>query len=133
MACILYELLLIGQSPHYKFYAPGPRPSTWVLNCEPVKKMIFIQALPALGEMRLFGVAIGERPTHPPILEIRVINDEYIALPVPACGSLILPNLLRRPRTSVQVNHLRFMGFRTNDHHVTALHNLEGALLASWT
>src|SRR5260370_16181786 len=49
MAGILYELLLIGQSPHYEFYAPRFRPSTLVLHGAPVKKVVFIEALPALG------------------------------------------------------------------------------------
>ena len=134
MARVLYELLLIHQSPHDEFYTPWSRPSTRVLNCEPVKKTVFIQAFPALGQMRLLGVAIvTESSAHPPILEIRVINDECIALPVPARRSLVQTNVFRRTRASVQVNHLRFMRFRTNHHHVMALHNLEGALLASWT
>src|SRR6266700_6073913 len=63
MAGVLYELLLIGQSPHDEFYAPWFRPSTRVLHGEPVKKVVFIQALPAFGEMCLLGVAIGESPT----------------------------------------------------------------------
>src|SRR5260370_28528572 len=133
MAGVLYELLLIGQSPHDELYAPWLRPGTWVLNGEPVKKMVFIEALPALGEMRFLGVAKGESPAHPPLLEIRVIDHKRIVLPVPARSSLVQTNVLRRTRTSVQVNHLRFMGFWTNDHHVAALHNLEGALLTSWT
>src|SRR5258708_26471243 len=119
MARIIYQLLLVRQPPHYDFYAPWPRPGTGVLNGEPVKKVVFIQALPALGEMHLLGVAIAESPTHPPILEICVINDECIALPASPCGPLVETNVLRRTRPSVQVNHLRFMGFRTNHHHVT--------------
>src|SRR5437899_11982807 len=49
MAGILYQLLLIGQSPHDEFYAPRFRPSTRVLNCSPVTEVVLIQALPALG------------------------------------------------------------------------------------
>ena len=48
VAGIFYELFLIRQSPHYDFDAPKPRPSTGVLDGEAVKKMVFIQALPAL-------------------------------------------------------------------------------------
>src|SRR5207253_9787702 len=58
MACVHYELLLIHQSPHYEFYTPWSRPSTRVLNCEPVKKTVFIQAFPVLGQMQLLTVAL---------------------------------------------------------------------------
>src|SRR5258708_27568593 len=134
MAGIFYELLLIRQSPHYDFDAPRPRPSTGVLDGEAVKKMVFIQALPALGEMRLLGVAIVvESPAHCQIIEICGINDERVALPVPARSPLVQTNVLRRTRAPIEVNHLRFVRFGANDHDITALNNLEGALLTSRT
>jgi hypothetical protein len=40
-------------TPHDDFDAPRPRPSAGVVDGEAVKKMVFIQALPALDEMRL--------------------------------------------------------------------------------
>src|SRR5215467_12608675 len=83
--------------------------------------------------MRFLGVAIVERPPHCPTIEIRGINYEGIALPVPACRALVQTNILRRTCARIQVNHLRFMRFGANDHDITALNNLEGALLTSRT
>src|SRR5258708_32674981 len=81
--------------------------------------------------MRFLGVAIVESPPHCPIIEICGINYERIDLPVPACSALVQTNVLRRTRAPIQVNHLRFVRFGTNDHDITALNNLEGALLTS--
>ena len=133
MARILYELFLIGQPPHDEFHAPRSGPSTWVLDCEPIKKVVFIEPLPPFGQMRLFGGAIGIERTHAPILEVGVFDDERIALPVPARRSLVETKALRRTRTPIQIDHLRFMGFRTDDHHVPALNNLQRAYLTSGT
>src|SRR5260370_16254536 len=83
--------------------------------------------------MRFLGVAIVESPPHCPIIEICGINYERIDLPVPACSALAQTNVLRRTRAPIQVNHLRFVRFGTNDHDITALNNLEGALLTSRT
>src|SRR5260370_5006157 len=83
--------------------------------------------------MRFLGVAIVESPPHCPIIEICGINYERIDLPVPACSALVQTNVLRRTRAPIQVNHLRFVRFGTNDHDITALNNLEGALLTSRT
>src|ERR1700693_6274649 len=84
--------------------------------------------------MRLLGVAlVVESPAHCQIIEVCGINDERIALPVPACSPLGQTNVLRRTRAPVQVNHLRFVRFGANDHDITALNNLEGALLTSRT
>src|SRR5258706_7118701 len=84
--------------------------------------------------MHLFSVAIVvESPAHSPIIEICGINYERIALPVPACSPLVQTNVLRRTRAPIQVNHLRFVRFGANDHDITALNNLEGALLTSGT
>src|SRR5258707_15004947 len=83
--------------------------------------------------MRFLGVAIVESPPHSPIIEICGINYERIDLPVPACSALVQTNVLSRTRAPIQVNHLRFVRFGTNDHDITALNNLEGALLTSRT
>src|SRR5260370_16103357 len=83
--------------------------------------------------MRFLGVAIVESPPHCPIIEICGINYERIDLPVPACSALVQTNVLRRTRAPIQVNHLRFVRFGANDHDITALNNLEGALLTSRT
>src|SRR5258708_21907105 len=84
--------------------------------------------------MRLLGVAIVvESPAHCQIIEICGINDERVALPVPARSPLVQTTVIRRTRAPIQVNHLRFVRFGTNDHDITALNNLEGALLTSRT
>src|SRR6266446_3637401 len=84
--------------------------------------------------MHLFSVAIVvESPAHCQIIEICGINDERIALPVPARSPLVQTNVLRRTRAPIQVNHLRFVRFGANDHDIRALNNLEGALLTSRT
>src|SRR6516164_5132068 len=83
--------------------------------------------------MRLLGVAIVESPAHCPIIEIRGINHERIALPMSACSPLVQTNVLRRTRAPIQVNHLRFVRFGANDHDITALNDLESALLTSRT
>src|SRR5580704_12357307 len=96
--------------------------------------MVFIEALPALDEMHRLGVAIVvESPAHCQIIKICGINDERIALPMPACSPLVQTNVLRRTRATIQVNHLRFVRFGANDHDITALNDLEGALLTSRT
>src|SRR5580693_8873784 len=95
--------------------------------------MVLIQALPALDEMRLLGIAIVESSPHCQLIEICGINDECIALPVPACCPLVQTNVLRRTRAPIEVNHLRFVRFGANDHDITALNNLERALLTSRT
>jgi len=71
---------MIRQPPHYVFDAPGLRPSTRVIHCEPVKACGYHRAVSSVrldASLRVFAE----------ILEIRVVNDEYIALPVPTCGS----------------------------------------------
>src|SRR5215468_6789898 len=83
--------------------------------------------------MRFLGVAIVESPPHSPIAEICGINYERIVVPVPACSPLVQTNILRRTCAPIQVNHLRFVRFGANDHDITALNNLEGALLTSRT
>src|SRR5215470_223437 len=83
--------------------------------------------------MRFLGVAIVESPPHCPIIEICGINYERIYLPVPACSPFVQTNVLRRTRAPIQVNHLRFVRFGANDYDITALNNLEGALLTSRT
>src|SRR6266446_998713 len=83
--------------------------------------------------MRFLGVAIVESPPHRPVIEICGINYEHIDLPVSARSPLIQTNVLGRTRAPIQVNHLRFVRFGANDHDITALNNLERALLTSRT
>src|SRR5215510_2250562 len=83
--------------------------------------------------MRFLGVALVISHHNCPIIEICGINYERIDLPVPACSPLVQTNVLRRTRAPIQVNHLRFVRFRANDHDITALNNLERALLTSRT
>src|ERR1700730_10999254 len=73
------------------------------------------------------------RPRTFLIREIRVCNDQRIALPVPPRRPHLQMHALRRTRTSVQVNHLRFQRFPTNNYRVATLNNLEGRFLTSGT
>src|SRR5260370_38465860 len=107
MAGVLYELLLIGQSPHDELYAPWLRPGTWVLNGEPVKKMVFIEALPALGEMHLLGGAICSESFHSPIVKIRLLHHTPTPPPSTAPGHFTRTKSPSRARTSIQINPLR--------------------------
>ena len=80
VARILHELFLIRQPPHYEFYAIGFRPRCWIIHRESVEQVRVIEALPALGKTL-------PRTTVSIRREIRVFNDEGIAVPVPARGT----------------------------------------------
>src|SRR6266446_5391764 len=80
VARILHELFLIRQPPHYEFYAIRFRPGCWIIHRESVKQVHVIQALPALGQALPRSTVSVRR-------EIRVFNDERIAIPVPARGT----------------------------------------------
>src|SRR6202043_1075908 len=125
MACVLHQLLLIRQPPEHDFYAIRLRPRSGIVPGKSEKQMRVIQPLVARGEMLL--------PRTFLIREIRVFNDQRIALPVPPRGPYLQMHALRRTRTSIQVNHLRFQRFPTNNYRVATLNNLEGRFLTSWT
>src|ERR1700688_2240124 len=125
MACGLHQLLLIGQPPEHDFYTIRLRPRSGIVPGKSEKQVRVIQPLVARGEMLL--------PRTFLIREIRVFNDQRIALPVPPRGSHLQMHILRRTRTSVEVNHLRFQRFPTNNYRVGTLNNLEGGFLTSGT